>query len=867
MQTAPDNLLALALSRPHDAIAAARAALAARPASPPYDASVARQAAGIGLRQIGQSAAAIRELRTALRLARASGRRDREVDVLATLGATLGRAGRGREGLAALDLGIRHSRGALTGRVLLRRADVLLVLGRYPDALADLRGAVTRLRRAGDVVWEARSRAYRGFVQLALGATTQADKDFVVAERLFAQSGQEFEYAQAMNNRGLLAFARGDLPTALAYFDEAGRRFEAVGTPDPSLAIDRCAVLLAAGLAEDAFQEADRAVARIPPTGGQAAKRAELTYGAAMAALATGDTATARERAEQAGRLFRAQHRDWWAARAELVALEARYAAGENRPGMLRRAGQVAVRLDELKAPEAPRAHLLAGRVALALGRRAAAERHLRDAAGSRRRGAPLARGGGWLAQALLANLRGHVRATLNACAQGLNALDEHRITLGSTELRAHATAHGAELAKLAQRAALDRGDARGLLLWSERWRATALAVPSVRPPPDAELVDELAALREVVRRLEKARNSGPPRAAALERERRRLEEAVRARTLRTRAPVTGTAARLQLDALLAGLGDVRLVELIDVDGVLHAIVVAGGRVRRRTAGRLQEAEREVELARFRLRWLAHGQPTSRSGPSLDQIGRRLEEVLLGPVAAEFGDGPLVVVPPGRLHAVPWALLPALRDRVVSVAPSAAIWLRAREIAAPAGRRVALVYGPDLGTGGAEIPDLARRYPGATVLGNGSATADRVLTALDGAWLAHVAAHGTFRSDSPLFSALRLDDGPLTVHDFERLRRAPYRLILSSCESGVAKPVGADELLGLTTGLVPLGAAGILASVVQVNDVAAVPVMLALHDRLAAGVPLAEALLRARQEIGDDPVGMATAQSFVALGA
>ena len=37
----------------------------------------------------------------------------------------------------------------------------------------------------------------------------------------------------------------------------------------------------------------------------------------------------------------------------------------------------------------------------------------------------------------------------------------------------------------------------------------------------------------------------------------------------------------------------------------------------------------------------------------------------------------------------------------------------------------------------------------------------------------HVAAHGTFRADSPMFSSLRLDDGPMTVHDVERLRRAP----------------------------------------------------------------------------------------------
>ena len=41
-----------------------------------------------------------------------------------------------------------------------------------------------------------------------------------------------------------------------------------------------------------------------------------------------------------------------------------------------------------------------------------------------------------------------------------------------------------------------------------------------------------------------------------------------------------------------------------------------------------------------------------------------------------------------------------------------------------------------------------------------------------------------------MFSSLELDDGPLTVHDFERLKKAPYRLVLSACDSGVMVPVG-----------------------------------------------------------------------------
>ena len=121
------------------------------------------------------------------------------------------------------------------------------------------------------------------------------------------------------------------------------------------------------------------------------------------------------------------------------------------------------------------------------------------------------------------------------------------------------------------------------------------------------------------------------------------------------------------------------------------------------------------------------------------------------------------------------------------------------------------------------------------------------MAAIDGAWLVHMAAHGTFRGDSPLFSAIELDDGPLTVYDLERLKQAPYHVVLSSCSSAVGVPVGADELLGLVSALISLGSAGVVASVVPVNDPATVPLMTALHEHLRAGSDLAQALTLARQ--------------------
>ena len=158
-----------------------------------------------------------------------------------------------------------------------------------------------------------------------------------------------------------------------------------------------------------------------------------------------------------------------------------------------------------------------------------------------------------------------------------------------------------------------------------------------------------------------------------------------------------------------------------------------------------------------------------------------------------------------------------------------------RSLATDAGR-VVLVGGPRLSTGATEVRRLAKRYPEAVVLAGGEATSERVLAAMDGARLVHVAAHGTFRSDSPLLSALELDDGPLTVYDLERLGRAPHRVVLSSCNSAIGAPSGADELLGVVSALMTLGSVGVVASVVPVHDPGTVPFMLALH-RLMQDLP------------------------------
>ncbi len=353
----PAKLLPLALSRPKDAVRAARTVLAGQPSS--YDASLAHHAMGIVLRDHGDLPGAILELRRGARLARASGRPDREVDVQATLGVALAWTGRSQQGLAVLDQAVQASQGGPAGRVLMRRASVLRDLGRFHEAHGDLSRALPYLRRAGDTVWEARSLTHRGEVYLGLGLPGRAGADFARAEELFATSGQELEYAKARHNRGLAALSRGDLPEALSYLDEAGSRYDTLGESYPELAIDRCSALLAAGLAADAAEETDTALGRLPAGGGIAYKRAELLFAAATAALAAGNPAHARERAGQARRLFRAQRRAVWEARADFILAEARYAAGGRSASLFNDVERVTARLEACRAGEAMRAHLL----------------------------------------------------------------------------------------------------------------------------------------------------------------------------------------------------------------------------------------------------------------------------------------------------------------------------------------------------------------------------------------------------------------------------------------------------------------------------------------------------------------------------
>src|SRR5450756_2216936 len=82
----------------------------------------------------------------------------------------------------------------------------------------------------------------------------------------------------------------------------------------------------------------------------------------------------------------------------------------------------------------------------------------------------------------------------------------------------------------------------------------------------------------------------------------------------------------------------------------------------------------------------------------------------------------------------------------------------------------------------------------------------------------HIATHGWFRQDNPMFSSISLGDSHLNLFDLYQLNLPCELVTLSGCGTGLNMVVGGDDLLGLVRGLLYAGAQGVLVTLWDVND-------------------------------------------------
>ncbi|HEY1573840.1 MAG TPA: CHAT domain-containing protein [Pseudonocardiaceae bacterium] len=715
---------------------------------------------------------------------------------------------RGR--LAGCARQLAAARPGLSGGAL-ARADCLAGLlrcaaGEYGVAVDLLTAALPEL--GDDRRWTANALVGRGTAHGYLRRLREADADFAFAATHYAALGERARAAACVHNRGFVALQAGDLPLALRRFDEA----EARGVNParhPEAMVDRAQALVAAGLTDAARPVLARAAVLLADAG-RGTKLAEATLALAHCAARAGQADIAVAAAGRAALLFGRQGRTSWrpAARAvELAVLGGpasvvrRVAAECDRHGWALSAAELRFAAADHAPPE----------VAVAL---------LAEVAERRHSGPAPVRALGWLARARLAEDR---RAVFAACRAGLRAVRRDAATMGAWELRAGMAGHTVELAELGLRAALAGGRARTVLRWTDACRAVDR--PAVLPPADPEQARRLVALRSAV-----SSGRSPGRV-------RLLERRVRALDL---AGAAGDPGRGEwtFAGLVAALGDTALVSFLVHDGYFCAVSVVDGRCRFHRLALVPVVADAVRQLRCHAR-IGAERAVRRAAAELDG--------LLGPLG---GSRALVVVPVGVLHGVPWAALPSCRGRAVSVAPSVGAWLRAVAADRAVGGGRVWLAGPGSRHARGEAASLHAAHGGVLRTGR-AATVPAALAAMDGADLVHVAAHGRFREDQPLFSCVELADGPLYGYDVQRLPRPPRRVVLSACDTGRATVWPGGDVIGMATALLRCGTATVIASVLPVPDRQAVPLVTALHAGLAAGPGPAQALADAQAQHGD----------------
>jgi CHAT domain-containing protein len=266
----------------------------------------------------------------------------------------------------------------------------------------------------------------------------------------------------------------------------------------------------------------------------------------------------------------------------------------------------------------------------------------------------------------------------------------------------------------------------------------------------------------------------------------------------------------------------------------------------------------EFQISKFRL---GGGYTRQFEKPLLDATKARLRNLhaeVFAPLRSRLSAKHLVVVPHGVLHYLPFqALLEADRylidDFSISYAPSATTFALCQKNSGRSDGAPLVMGIPDLQAPFIldEVEAVAKILPGATLLLGSEANDANLREKGNGSRAIHIATHGTFRRDNPMFSSIRLGGGNLALYDLYRLKLDCELMTLSGCATGLNVVTAGDELLGLVRGLLLAGARSLLLSLWDVHDHTTAEFMTAFYERLRSSESKAAALQQAMLAMRD----------------
>jgi CHAT domain-containing protein len=226
-----------------------------------------------------------------------------------------------------------------------------------------------------------------------------------------------------------------------------------------------------------------------------------------------------------------------------------------------------------------------------------------------------------------------------------------------------------------------------------------------------------------------------------------------------------------------------------------------------------------------------------------------LHQELIRPVRDRLRTPHLIVVPHGCLHSLPFHALfdgqnYLVDNFAISVAPSASVYSLCNKRPKPLQESSVILGIPDPGIPSVaeEVACVAKILPDARLALDADATSTFLREHGAQCRVLHVATHGSFRADQPLFSGIRLADAYLSLYDLYQMRISADLVTLSGCSTGLNLISAGDEVLGLMRGLIYAGACSCLLSLWDVQDGSTAEFMRFFYESFSAGRNKAEAL-------------------------
>jgi CHAT domain-containing protein len=854
----------------------------------------------------GKYAAALEDYQAAAQLFRQAGR---DVDVARTLNGALQSLillGRYEEALAsaaeARRLFERHAAAVSLARLDSNVANILARQDKFDEALARYRQAYAELAATGEPTDVAAVLGNMALCYMNLNDFPRALETYRAARTYCDRHDMPLLVTQIDYNIAYLHYLRGEYTQALDLYRTAREHSEQVGDAYHSALcdLDCSEMYLELNLCAEAADLAERARAQFSALR-MVYEQAKAVTNLAIAASRSGELTRAARLFGRARQLFDREGNSVWLALVDLYE-----ALVLHREGAYDRARQLAEHARALFSRAAVPARaalcdLLLARLELQRGNlqtaddlcRAVADRTLeaqtpilryqaqyvlglvREAAGDRNSAFTAFE----TAHAALENLRTQLRgedlklafledkqavyeSLVSSCLSSASPA-RLRAAFGyieSGKSRSLADLIAVRAASLAPRGAADN-TAAPRLRQELSWHYKQIELEETRP--DKRSAERMEALRARTRELEKELG-------------RSLDEARRT-DQEFSALQTGTSFTLEEIRASVAPGTL-VVEYYQARGQIYVCVLGREQLDIVSLGPVAALRELVRLLQFQLSKFRLGSAylstfAARLQTATNTHLRELYAALIAPIRPLLQAEHLVVVPHDVLHFVPFhALLDGTRslidDFTLSYAPSSSVYRLCRTKPACSSEGALIMGVPDAGTPFIldEVRAVAEALPGSHVLVGADATALELEARGRNSRFIHVATHGVFRRDNPMFSSIRLGDGPLSVYDLYQFRLSAELVALSGCGTGLSVVVGGDEQLGLVRGLLYAGAHAVLLTLWDAYDGSTAEFMTTFYQEVNMGRTKAQAARHAMRQLRESHAHPFYWAPFVLIG-